>query len=179
MCVGRVPGVTLILMFFGVGGRWGGLSPLAVLGFLSFFVGSGFPWLMRCGYLVLNCCLAIHWVGIPNRDVTTLPVWRYQRKKKKMSVWGVTDASSLPTHGEGTHLSSLGVSLPFSRFPGPLALSIKHAGIGGNRAPSPHLQAGCVSHNFSLDLFGWDGDLLMNFRVPLSFCWVGGGLYYY
>ena len=139
-------------------------------------MGSGSRWLLRCGCLVLNCCLAIHWVGIPNRDVTTLPVWRYQRKKKIFAGVGFTDANSLSTHGEGTHLSSLGVSLPFSRFPGPLALSIKHAGIGGNRAPSPHLQAGCVSHNFSLDLFGWDGDLLMNFRVPPFFLLGWGGV---
>ena len=68
--------------------------------------------------------------------------------------------------------ASLSLDSP-ARWPCPLS-----TGIGGNRAPSPHLQVGCVFHIFSLDLIGWGGDLLINFRVPL-FVGFGGGLYYY
>ena len=57
--------------------------------------------------------------------------------------------------------ASLSLDSP-ARWPCPLS-----TGIGGNRAPSPHLQVGCVFHIFSLDLIGWGGDLLINFRVPL------------
>ena len=113
VCVGRVPSVTLILMFFGVGGVLGWLVSPGCFRVPIFFCGVGFSLVdeVRVFGITLPAVNSLGWYSKQRcNDPPCLAI----SALKKMTVWGVLGAISLPTHGEGAHLSSLGVGLPFS-----------------------------------------------------------------